>query len=74
MIVNIINAKEGRPVYVLAIPGIKYGPFQMCLSTYNEAAMPKMKEAAFDCQRYIAECYKKGRPGRQIILPKAVQN
>lgn len=69
MIVNLIRAKDGRPVHVMAIPGIKYGPFQLCLSTYNEAELHKMKEAAYDFQRYIAGCYRKqGKPEKALIL------
>ena len=69
MIVNLIKATDGRLVHVMAIPGIKYGPFQLCLSTYNENDLPKMKDAVYDFQRYIAGCYRKqGKPEKALIL------
>ncbi len=70
MNVVLLKANNGAIVHVMAIPGIKYGPFQLCMSTYNEADLPKMKEAVYDFQRYIAECYRKqGKPGKKLYLP-----
>ncbi len=68
MVITLLKANNGAIVHVAAIPGIKYGPFQLCLSTYDEAQLPQMKEAVYDFQRYIAECYKKGKPQKPTII------
>lgn len=68
MKVTLLKADNGAIVHVVAIPGIKYGPFQMCLSTYNESELPQMKVAIKDFQRWIAEQYRLNNPNKPIIL------
>jgi hypothetical protein len=63
-VVNILPTKSGKPVYVITIPMVRYGPFQMCLSTYDKEQVPKMKEATEDFSRYIKGCYAKNNPNK----------
>lgn len=72
--VVLLKSQMGAPVFVQAIPSIKYGPFTLCLSTYNESHVPLMAKAAKDFELYIVDCYRKqGRPRDRIITNKLVK-
>jgi len=68
MNVILLKSQMGVPVYVVPIKDIRYGPFQLCLSTYNEKQVPAIHAAAKDFRIYIQECYRKQYPVKPQII------